>query len=318
MTCKKTILITGGAGFIGSNLAKVLVKSGHQIICVDNLSSGSIVNLEGLAKSPNFDFLEHDITHPLPLSLKVDEIYNLACPASPEFYQKQPVETLQACTQGVINLLEFSRINQVRLLQASTSEIYGDPQVHPQKEDYWGHVNPIGLRSCYDEGKRCAEALAFAYHRQHQASIKVARIFNTYGPNMQLDDGRVISNFIVRALSGEDLAVYGDGSQTRSFCFIDDLTEGLISLMEKSGDITGPVNLGMPSEISIATLAKRVLKLTGSTSSILYSDLPRDDPRRRQPDISMARAKLDWEPETLLDRGLIKTIQYFERQLKTS
>ena len=309
---RKRILVTGGAGFLGSHLIDRLIEQGHEVICADNLFTGSKRNIEHLHNHPRFEFLRHDVCN--PLKLEVDEIYNLACPASPVHYQYNPVLTTKTSVMGAMNMLGLAKRLHCRIFQASTSEVYGDPEVHPQREDYWGHVNPIGTRSCYDEGKRCAETLFFDYHRQHGVHIKVARIFNTYGPRMHPRDGRVVSNFITQALNGEDLTVYGDGTQTRSFCYRDDLVEGFLRLMDSPPDLTGPVNLGNPGEFTMIELAQQVLKLTGSRSRIIHMPLPQDDPKQRQPDITLARAKLGWEPKVPLAEGLARTIEYF-RQL---
>jgi UDP-glucuronate decarboxylase len=307
---RKRVLVTGGAGFLGSHLSDRLLEQGHEVLCVDNFFTGTKRNLEHLHNHPRFELVRHDVT--FPLYLEVDEIYNLACPASPVHYQHDPVQTTKTSVHGAINMLGLAKRLRCRILQASTSEVYGDPKVHPQREDYWGHVNPIGPRSCYDEGKRCAETLFFDYHRQHQLEIKVARIFNTYGPRMHPADGRVVSNFIVQALKGEPITIYGDGSQTRSFCFVDDLVDGLIRLMESPADFTGPVNLGNPREFTIAELAEMTIKKTGSASTLTYCELPADDPVQRQPDIALARSRLGWEPKVPLEEGLTHTIAYFE------
>ena len=307
------VLVTGGSGFVGSHLCERLLQMGADVLCVDNFFTGSKANIAHLLDEPRFELLRHDVT--FPLYVEIDEIYNLACPASPVHYQFDPVQTTKTSVHGAINMLGLARRTGARILQASTSEVYGDPEIHPQTEAYWGRVNPIGPRACYDEGKRCAETLFFDYHRQHQLEIKVARIFNTYGPRMRPDDGRVVSNFIVQALRGESLPVYGDGSQTRSFCYVDDLVKALIALMESEPGFTGPVNLGNPSEFTIGDLAQRVISLTGSTSTITYEVLPVDDPKQRRPDISLAGKVLDWQPETPLDEGLPKTIEYFRKAL---
>jgi UDP-glucuronate decarboxylase len=307
-------LVTGGAGFLGSHLCDRLVARGDDVVCVDNLFTGRKQNIAHLLKEPNFEFVRHDVT--FPLYVEVDQIFNLACPASPIHYQHDPVQTTKTSVHGAINMLGLAKRLKARIFQASTSEVYGDPVVHPQTEDYWGHVNPIGARSCYDEGKRCAETLFFDYHRQHGLEIKVARIFNTYGPRMHPNDGRVVSNFVVQALKGEDITIYGDGSQTRSFCYVDDLIDGFIAFMESPRDMTGPVNLGNPNEFTIKELAEAVIELTGSSSKIVYHPLPSDDPRQRQPDIALARRRLDWSPKIELQEGLVKTIGYFERLLK--
>jgi UDP-glucuronate decarboxylase len=307
---RKRILITGGAGFIGSHLCERLLEEGNEVICVDNFFTGSKENIKHLLGNPYFEVLRHDIT--FPLYVEVDEIYNLACPASPIHYQFDPVQTTKTSVMGAINMLGLAKRLKIRILQASTSEVYGDPTVHPQKEDYWGNVNPIGPRACYDEGKRCAETLFFDYHRQHNLDIKVVRIFNTYGPRMLPNDGRVVSNFIVQALKGEDITVYGDGSQTRSFCYIDDMVDGIIKMMNSPKGFTGPVNLGNPGEFSILELAEMILKLTKSKSKIVFKPLPQDDPKQRQPDITLAKSRLNWEPKVPLQEGLIKTIGYFK------
>lgn len=302
------ILVTGGCGFIGSHLCRALLENGHEIISIDNFFTGNRENVSDLIQNSQFKLIEHDINE--PIDLEVDQIYNLACPASPIHYQKDPVETTKTNVIGVINMLNLAKKQNARILQASTSEIYGDPKVHPQPESYNGNVNTLGVRACYDEGKRCAETLFMDYHRQFKTDIKIARIFNTYGPNMYKNDGRVISNFIVQALKGEDVTVYGDGSQTRSFQYVDDLVDGLILFMEKENFI-GPVNLGNPQEISIKELAQKIITFTNSTSQIAYKDLPEDDPHRRQPDISLAKQKLNWQPNVSLEEGLKKTIDYF-------
>ncbi len=310
MLSDKTILVTGGAGFIGSHLCERLLKDGHHVLCIDNFYTGRRSNIVGLISNPYFEVMRHDIC--FPLFIEVDEIYNLACPASPIHYQFDPVQTIKTAVHGAINMLGLAKRLKIKILQASTSEVYGDPTVHPQPESYWGNVNPIGIRSCYDEGKRCAETLFFDYHRQHNLKIKVARIFNTYGPNMHPNDGRVVSNFILQALKGEDITVFGDGSQTRSFCYIDDLVNGLMRLMNSPDEFTGPVNLGNPAEFSILELAQQVIEMTGSKSKIVFHLLPSDDPRQRQPDISLAAEKLHWQPTIDLKTGLKKTIEYFE------
>lgn len=307
---RKRTMVTGGAGFLGSHLVERLLEAGHEVLCVDNLFTGTRDNLRGVRDHPHFEFLRHDIT--FPLYVEVDEIYNLACPASPIHYQHDPVQTTKTSVHGAINMLGLAKRLGCRILQASTSEVYGDPTVHPQSEDYWGNVNPIGPRSCYDEGKRCAETLFFDYHRQHGLQIKVARIFNTYGPRMHPADGRVVSNFIMQALRGEPITIYGDGSQTRSFCYVDDLVGGLIALMESRPDLTGPVNLGNPNEFTVRELAQKVMELTGSGSELVEEPLPPDDPRQRQPDIGKARSELGWTPTVPLDEGLAKTIAYFQ------
>ena len=298
----KQVLVTGGAGFLGSHLCEVLVEEGEDVLCLDNFYTGSRANIQHLLGKPNFELLRHDVT--FPLYIEVDEVYNLACPASPIHYQHDPVQTTKTNVHGAINMLGLAKRTGAKILQASTSEVYGDPEEHPQPEHYWGHVNPIGPRSCYDEGKRCAETLFFDYRRQHNLPIKVARIFNTYGPRMHLDDGRVVSNFIVQALQGESLTIYGDGSQTRSFCYVDDLVTGLIRLMRTEDDCTGPVNLGNPDEFQIKQLAEKVLALVGSRSNIIYKELPQDDPQQRRPDITLAKARLNWQPSIALDKRI--------------
>ncbi|MDP7063541.1 MAG: SDR family oxidoreductase [Arenicellales bacterium] len=310
---RKQVLVTGGAGFLGSHLCEVLVEEGADVLCLDNFYTGSRANVQHLVGKPNFELLRHDVT--FPLYIEVDEVYNLACPASPIHYQHDPVQTTKTSVHGAINMLGLAKRTGAKILQASTSEVYGDPEEHPQPEHYWGHVNPIGPRSCYDEGKRCAETLFFDYHRQHNLPIKVARIFNTYGPRMHPDDGRVVSNFIVQALKGESLTIYGDGSQTRSFCYVDDLVAGLIRLMRTEDDCTGPVNLGNPDEFQIKQLAERVLALVGSRSKIIYKELPQDDPQQRRPDITLAKAQLNWQPSIALDEGLRRTVEYFRALL---
>jgi len=305
----KRILVTGGAGFIGSHLCERLVKAGNEVLCVDNFYTGRRGNIAHLVANPMFEVMRHDIC--FALYVEVDQIYNLACPASPIHYQFDPVQTTKTSVHGSINMLGLAKRVRAKILQASTSEIYGDPKVHPQIENYWGNVNPIGLRSCYDEGKRCAETLFFDYHRQHKLRIKVARIFNTYGPRMYPNDGRVVSNFIMQALQGDEITIYGDGSQTRSFCFVDDMVEALVKLMASEDGFIGPVNLGNPNEISIRELAEIIIKLVGSKSKIIYKPLPEDDPHQRQPNISLAREKLGWQPGTDLEQGLLKTIEYF-------
>ena len=309
----KQVLVTGGAGFLGSHLCEVLVEEGEDVLCLDNFYTGSRANIQHLLGKPNFELLRHDVT--FPLYIEVDEVYNLACPASPIHYQHDPVQTTKTSVHGAINMLGLAKRTGAKILQASTSEVYGDPEEHPQSEHYWGHVNPIGPRSCYDEGKRCAETLFFDYRRQHNLPIKVARIFNTYGPRMHPDDGRVVSNFIVQALKGESLTIYGDGSQTRSFCYVDDLVTGLIRLMRTEDDCTGPVNLGNPDEFQIKQLAERVLALVGSRSNIIYKELPQDDPQQRCPDITLAKDRLNWQPSIALDDGLFRTVEYFRALL---
>ena len=307
------ILVTGGAGFLGSHLCERLLAEGHDVICVDNFHTGTKDNIKHLMGNPKFEVMRHDVT--FPLYVEVDQIYNLACPASPVHYQSDPVQTTKTSVHGAINMLGLAKRTGARILQASTSEVYGDPEVHPQTEDYWGRVNPIGIRSCYDEGKRCAETLFFDYWRQHNVEIKVMRIFNTYGPRMHPNDGRVVSNFIVQALQGNDITIYGDGSQTRSFCYVDDLIEGMIRFMNSPVDFTGPVNVGNPVEFTIAELAEQTIKMVRSTSKISYKTLPSDDPKQRQPDISLAREMLGWEPMTDLNLGLAKTVAYFKEVL---
>ena len=307
---KKNILITGGAGFLGTHLCNKLLSTENRIICVDNFLTGSKENMVKLLDMPNFDLIRHDIT--FPLYLEVDEIYNVACPASPIHYQHDPVQTTKTSVHGAINMLGLAKRVNAKIFQASTSEVYGDPNIHPQTEDYWGNVNPIGSRSCYDEGKRCAETLFFDYHRQHNLNIKVARIFNTYGPRMLPNDGRVVSNFIVQALKSEDITIYGDGSQSRSFCYVDDLIDVIIKFMDTKHGFTGPMNIGNPNEFTMLELAELTLELTNSKSKIIYQPLPEDDPKKRQPNISLAKEKLSWEPKTQLKEGLQKTIEYFE------
>ena len=309
----KKILVTGGAGFLGSHLCEKLLARGDDVLCVDNFFTGDKRNVAHLIGRPLFELMRHDIT--FPLYVEVDRIFNLACPASPVHYQFDPVQTTKTSVHGAINMLCLAKRVQARILQASTSEVYGDPQVHPQREDYVGHVNPIGLRSCYDEGKRCAETLFFDYHRQHGVAIKVARIFNTYGPHMHPDDGRVVSNFIMQALRGEDITIYGDGTQSRSFCYVDDLIDGLLRLMDSADDFTGPVNMGNPQEIAVGMLAEKILTLTGSRSKLSYKPAVADDPQQRRPDITLAQKNLGWQPHTSLDDGLRETIRYFQRQL---
>jgi UDP-glucuronate decarboxylase len=310
----KRVLVTGGAGFLGSHLCNRLVEDGHDVLCADNFFTGSKANIQHLLGRPNFELMRHDVT--FPLYVEVDEIYNLACPASPVHYQHDPVQTTKTSVHGAINMLGLAKRLKARILQASTSEVYGDPEVHPQPESYWGKVNPIGIRSCYDEGKRCAETLFFDYWRQHQLEIKVMRIFNTYGPNMNPHDGRVVSNFIVQALQGEPITIYGDGSQTRSFCYVDDLIEGMVRLMATGPECTGPVNIGNPHEFTMLELARLVLDLTGSRSELQFEPLPSDDPRQRKPDISLAQQVLGWTPAVQLKSGLIETIAYFRQRLQ--
>ncbi len=309
----KKILITGGGGFLGSHLSERLLNEGHEIICLDNFFTGTKQNIIHLMDNPRFELLRHDVT--MPLYIEVDEIYNLACPASPIHYQHDPVQTTKTCVHGAINMLGLAKRTGAKILQASTSEVYGDPEVHPQVESYWGRVNPIGIRSCYDEGKRCAETLFLDYYRQHNLDIKIARIFNTYGPRMHANDGRVVSNFIVQALKGEDITIYGDGQQSRSFCYVDEMVDAFIRLMNTGRDFIGPVNLGNPGEFTIRELAEKTLEMVGSKSSLINEPLPEDDPRQRQPDISLAKEKLGWEPVIKLDEGLNKTIEYFKSVL---
>ncbi len=310
---RKRILVTGGVGFIGSHLCERLLKDGSDVLCLDNYYSGTRDNVVHLLDHPHFELMRHDVT--FPLYVEVDEIYNLACPASPIHYQWDPVQTTKTSVHGAINMLGLAKRTKARIFQASTSEVYGDPEVHPQRENYWGRVNPIGVRSCYDEGKRCAETLFFDYYRQHQLEIKVVRIFNTYGPRMHPNDGRVVSNFIVQALYGQDITIYGEGSQTRSFCYVDDLIEGFMRMMASPKEITGPVNLGNPVEFTILELAQTVLKMVGGPSQLVFKPLPQDDPRQRQPDINMAKQTLGWEPKVKLEEGLEKTIAYFRNTL---
>ncbi len=307
----KRILITGGAGFLGSHLCERLLNEGHEVLCLDNFYTGRRSNVSHLLENPLFEIMRHDIC--FPLYVEVDEIYNLACPASPIHYQHDPVQTTKTSVHGAINVLGLAKRLKAKVFQASTSEVYGDPAVHPQTESYWGNVNPVGIRSCYDEGKRCAETLFFDYYRQHDLKIKVARIFNTYGPNMHPQDGRVVSNFIMQALNGDDITVYGDGKQSRSFCYVDDLIDGFVRLMNSPDEITGPVNLGNPDEFSILELAEIVIEMIGSKSKIVFEPLPKDDPIQRQPDISLAQKELEWKPKVKLEQGLKKTIKYFER-----
>ncbi|MFV9616467.1 MAG: UDP-glucuronic acid decarboxylase family protein [Gammaproteobacteria bacterium] len=309
----KKILITGGGGFLGSHLSERLLNEGNEIICLDNFFTGNKQNIVHLMDNPRFEVLRHDVT--MPLFIEVDEIYNLACPASPIHYQHDPVQTTKTCVHGAINMLGLAKRTGAKIMQASTSEVYGDPEIHPQVESYWGRVNPIGIRSCYDEGKRCAETLFLDYHRQHNLDIKIARIFNTYGPKMHANDGRVVSNFIVQALKGEDITIYGDGQQSRSFCYVDEMVDAFIRLMNTDRDFIGPVNLGNPGEFTIRELAEKTLAMVGSKSSLINEPLPEDDPRQRQPDISLAKEKLGWEPVIKLDEGLSKTIEYFKSVL---
>jgi len=310
----KKILITGGGGFLGSHLSERLLNEGHEIICLDNFFTGNKQNIVHLMSNPRFEVLRHDVT--LPLFIEVDEIYNLACPASPIHYQHDPVQTTKTCVHGAINMLGLAKRTGAKIMQASTSEVYGDPEIHPQVESYWGKVNPIGIRSCYDEGKRCAETLFLDYHRQHNLDIKIARIFNTYGPKMHANDGRVVSNFIVQALKGEDITIYGDGQQSRSFCYVDEMVDAFIRLMNTDSDFIGPVNLGNPGEFTIRELAEKTLAMVGSKSKLNNLPLPEDDPKQRQPDISLAKEKLGWEPVIKLDEGLARTIEYFRSVLQ--
>ncbi len=314
MHLRKRILVTGGAGFVGSHLCERLLNDGHEVVCADNFFTSARQNVEHLLDHKCFELMRHDIT--FPLYVEVDEIYNLACPASPIHYQHDPVQTIKTCVHGAINTLGLAKRLQARIFQASTSEVYGDPDVHPQTENYWGNVNPIGTRSCYDEGKRCAESLFFSYHRQHNLPIKVGRLFNTYGPRMHPNDGRVVSNFIMQALQGKDITIYGDGSQTRSFCYIDDLVELMIRFMASPVEFVGPMNMGNPGEFTIGDLAAQVIEITGSKSKIINVPLPADDPKQRQPDISLANKELGWEPKVALQEGLQKTIKYFAEFLK--
>ncbi len=307
---KKKILVTGGAGFLGSHLCERLLKEGNEVACLDNYFTGQKQNVVHLLSNPYFELIRHDVT--MPFFMEVDEIYNLACPASPIHYQYNPIKTVKTSVMGAINMLGLAKRIKARILQASTSEVYGDPEVHPQVESYWGHVNPIGIRSCYDEGKRIAETLFVNYHQQNNVRIKIIRIFNTYGPRMHPNDGRVVSNFIVQALKGQDITMYGDGSQSRSFCYVDDLLEGMVRLMNSREEFTGPVNIGNPNEFTMLELAEKVIKLTGSKSKIIYLPLPADDPTQRQPNISLAKKELGWEPKIMLDEGLVKTIDYFK------
>lgn len=313
-TTRKRILVTGGAGFLGSHLCERLLNDGNDVLCVDNFYTGTKDNILPLLGNPHFEMMRHDVT--FPLYVEVDEIYNLACPASPIHYQFDPVQTTKTSVHGAINMLGLAKRVKAKIFQASTSEVYGDPQMHPQREEYWGHVNPIGLRSCYDEGKRCAETLFFDYHRQHQLRIKVGRIFNTYGPRMHPNDGRVVSNFIVQALKGESLTIYGEGKQTRSFCYVDDLVEAFVRLMATPDTVTGPVNLGNPGEFTIRELAETVIEMTGSRAKLEFKPLPSDDPIQRCPNITLAREVLGWEPRITLRQGLVKAIAYFDTLLK--
>lgn len=311
---KKKILVTGGAGFLGSHLCERLLNDGHEVICLDNYFTGHKDNIIHLMEDPFFEVVRHDVT--MPFYIEVDEIYNLACPASPIHYQYNAIKTIKTSVMGAINMLGLAKRMKAKILQASTSEVYGDPQVHPQTEDYWGHVNPIGIRSCYDEGKRCAESLFFSYHRQNNVRIKVMRIFNTYGPRMDPDDGRVVSNFIVQALKNEDISIFGDGKQTRSFCYVDDLVEGMIRLMETGDHVNGPINVGNPEEFTMLQLAETIIRLTNSDSKLVHKELPADDPLQRQPDISLAKKELGWEPKIKLENGLLPTIEYFKSIIK--
>ena len=310
MSYSKKILVTGGAGFIGSHLCTRLIAEGHYVICLDNLFTGSRQNISHLLKHPHFEFVDHDVEYPYQRE-RLDEIYNLACPASPIHYQYDAIKTIRTSVMGAINLLDLAHRTHAKILQASTSEVYGDPMVHPQNETYWGNVNPVGIRSCYDEGKRCAETLFMDYHRQCGVRVKLIRIFNTYGPRMLPNDGRVVSNFVVQALQGKDITIYGSGNQTRSFQYVDDLIEGMMRMMDSEDDFIGPVNLGNPGEFTIRELAEKVIQLTGSTSRIVYKPLPMDDPQRRQPDISLAKERLGWQPVVKLDEGLVRIIEYF-------
>ena len=310
---RKRVLVTGGAGFLGSHLCDRLVQADHDVLCVDNLYSGSKSNIDHLVRHPRFEFMRHDVT--FPLYVEVDEIYNLACPASPIHYQWDPVQTTKTSVHGAINMLGLAKRTKATILQASTSEVYGDPELSPQREDYWGRVNPIGVRACYDEGKRCAETLFFDYRRQHDLAVKVVRIFNTYGPRMRPDDGRVVSNFIVQALRGEDITIYGDGTQTRSFCFVDDVVDAIVLMMTSPHEVTGPINIGNPLEVTIGELADKVLAMIGGPSKLVFRPLPEDDPRQRKPDISRARETLGWEPRVGVHDGLQVTIDHFRQQL---
>lgn len=311
---RRRALVTGGAGFLGSHLCERLVARGDDVLCLDNFYTGSRQNISHLLSCDNFELIRHDVT--FPLYVEIDEIYNLACPASPIHYQYDPVQTTKTSVHGAINMLGLAKRCKAKILQASTSEVYGDPEMHPQREEYWGRVNPIGTRSCYDEGKRCAETLFFDYHRQHRLRIKVARIFNTYGPRMHPNDGRVVSNLIMQALTGQDITLYGTGTQTRSFCFVDDLVEAILRMMDTPDDITGPINIGNPGEFTMLELAKQIIALTGSKSKVVHLPLPADDPQQRRPDISLARKILDWQPQIALAEGLVQTISYFDQRLK--
>jgi len=311
---RKKILVTGGAGFLGSHLCAELINKGHEVFCLDNFYTGDLKNIVNLLEFDTFKLLNQDIAD--PIDLEINEIYNLACPASPIHYQKNPVQTIKTSVLGAINMLDLAQKSNSKILQASTSEVYGDPEIHPQTEDYWGHVNPVGIRSCYDEGKRCAETLFFDYHRQFATRIKVARIFNTYGPKMQINDGRVVSNFIVQALNNSPISIYGTGQQTRSFCYVDDLIRGLINFMETENSITGPINIGNPVEFTMLELAETILKLTNSKSNLQYELLPKDDPKQRMPDITLASKLLKWQPKIQLEEGISKTIPYFQNLLK--
>lgn len=313
---RKRVLITGGAGFLGSHLCERLLDEGNDVICLDNYFTGTKQNINHLRENPHFELMRHDVT--FPLYIEVDEIYNLACPASPIHYQHDPVQTTKTSVHGAINMLGLAKRTGAKFFQASTSEVYGDPHVHPQREEYWGNVNPIGIRSCYDEGKRCAETLTFDYRRQHNMRVKVGRIFNTYGPRMHPNDGRVVSNFIMQALNNQDITLYGDGNQTRSFCYVNDLIEAFVRIMATGDDFTGPVNFGNPNEFTIKQLAEKVIELTGSKSKVIFEPLPSDDPMQRKPDISLARRELDWEPTIQLEEGLQKTIAYFDGLMKSS
>jgi UDP-glucuronate decarboxylase len=312
---RKRVMVTGGSGFLGSHLCERLINEGCDVLCVDNFYSGTKDNIAHLVSNPYFELIRHDVT--FPLYVEVDEIYNLACPASPIHYQRDPVQTTKTSVHGAINMLGLAKRVKAKILQASTSEVYGDPEVHPQTEDYWGHVNPIGIRSCYDEGKRCAETLFFDYYRQHNVEIKVVRIFNTYGPRMHPNDGRVVSNFIVQALSGKDITIYGGGEQTRSFCYVDDLIDGFIKMMGSHGEVTGPINMGNPAEFKIKELAEIILEMIGGKSKLVFKPLPQDDPKQRQPDITYAQKTLSWMPQVKLEQGLEKTIDYFRNFLKS-